>query len=193
MSVKKLIFKSIGTHLMQKLNIATNAEFPNDLPHLQWYDKQMNQFVDQETSFALPLPAVLIEFGQFTWTTTGKGVQKGEGVLRFYTYFENYANSFNGSLNQELALQFWRFTEEVNKYLQGLAIEGILSPLDRVTDAEDIEQDMIITSITEYSTTIFDSSTNETRNYIEVNPDMNVERKKQITRPPVDNDPPFIT
>ncbi len=90
-------------------------------------------------------------------------------------------------------MQFWRFTEEVNKYLQGLSIEGILSPLDRVTDAEDIEQDMIITSITEYSTTIFDSSTNETRNYIEVNPDMNVERKKQISRPPVGDEPAFLT
>ncbi len=53
MSVKKLIFKSIGTHLIQKLNVATNADFPNDLPHLQWYDKQMNQFIDQETSFAI--------------------------------------------------------------------------------------------------------------------------------------------
>lgn len=193
MSVKKLIFKEIGTHLMQKLNVSTNAQYPNHLPHLQWYDKQMAQFSDAETSFALPLPAILIEFGQFTWTTAGKNTQRGEGVLRFYTYFENYANSFNGSLNQDLALQFWEFTEEVHKYLQGLAIEGVLSPLERVTDAEDIEQDMIITSILEYNTTIIDNSTNDTRNYIEVTPDMNVQRKKEVSRPPVTNEPPFIT
>lgn len=176
MSVKKTIFKAIEQHLMAKLNSSTNIAYPMDLPALKWFDKQMGQFTDAETSYALPLPTVLIEFGQFTWTTVGLNTQKGEGVLRFYTYFENYANSFSGSLNQDLALQFFEFTEQVNIYLQGLTIGGILSALERVTDAEDIEQDMVITSVVEYNCTIYDNSTNVTRNNIDVDPDLNVSK-----------------
>lgn len=193
MSVKKTIYKAIATHLMAKLNNETNSQFPNDLPALKWFDKQMGQFTDAETSYALPLPTILMEYGQFTWTTQGKNTQKGDGVIRFYIYFENYANSFTGSLNQELALQFFEFGEEVHKALQGLAIANILGPLDRVTDAEDTEQDMIITSILEYNATIYDASTNETRNYIEVEPGLNVEYKKESNRPPQSNEPLFLT
>lgn len=193
MSVKKIIYKAIQTHLMAKLNADTNSEFPNHLPSLKWFDKQMSQFTDAEKSFALPLPTILMEYGQFTWTTTGKNTQKGDGVIRFYIYFENYADSFTGSINQELALQFFEFGEAVHQALQGVAIANILSPLDRVADAEDAEQDMIITSILEYNATIYDASTNVSRNYIEVEPDLNVEYKKESSRPPQSNEPVFLT
>jgi len=184
MAVKKDIFKALGDYLM--LN-ATNL--PDGLPNLKWVDKQMGQFTDPATAFALPLPTVLISFLDFDWETIGKGVQKGMGSIRIEVYFENYANSFTGSLNQELALQFWEFTEDViHKLLQGYAIKDLMSPMSRIRDAEDAEQDMIITSTMEYAVTIFDGITDETRNFIDVDPDLIVEYKKESSRPVPDSE-----
>ncbi|WP_443937078.1 hypothetical protein [Pedobacter sp. MW01-1-1] len=193
MAVKKIIYKLIGEHLTQKLNTDTNIKYPAELPALKWFDKQMGQFLNPETSYALPLPTILMEFGQISWSTSGLNTQKGEGILRFYIYFENYSDSFSGSINQDLALQFFEFTEQANLYLQGLNIPGILSALERVTDAEDIEQDMIITSVLEYSCTIFDNSTNITRNTIEVEPELNLYRNSKSSRPNENNELPFLT
>lgn len=194
MSVKKTIFKNLGARLMSKLVNLTYQIPPVDpetvptnepLPDLKWYDKQMGQFENPEQSFALPLPTILLEFGQFAWSTTGQNNQKGEGSIRVYIYFENYANSFTGSLNQDLALQFFEFTEAVHRVLQGYGIVETMSPLVRIGDAEDIAQDMIITSVMDYSCTIYDNATDRTRNFTDVDPDLTVEYMKVSSRPAV--------
>jgi len=178
MSIKKDIFKAIGTHLM-----ATLQNMPG-LPNLAHYDKQMGQFTSPELALVLPLPCVLIEFGNFNWETIGRNNQKGEGVISFSVYFENYANSFTGSLNQDIALQFFEFTEAVHVALQGYGLD-FMAPLNRIGDAEDTEQDMIIMSVINYQTTIKDLTTDTRRSFIDIDPGINVEYKKESSRPPV--------
>lgn len=192
MSVKKDIFTVIGAHLMATVLPITGREDLPDLPGLQWFDKQMGQFDSPELSYAVPLPVVLLEYGQFTWTTIGQNQQKGEGTLRFYIYFENYANSFDGSLNQDMALCFWEFTEMVHLALQGFGIKDKMSALERIGDAEDIAQDMVITSVMEYSATIYDNSTDRGRNFIDVEPDVTVEYKRKSSRPPGEEEKAFL-
>src|SRR5690606_1168467 len=126
-SVKKDIFKTVGQHLIETVIPVTGREDLPDLPGLQWFDKQMGQFDNPELSFSLPLPAVLIEFAPFVWSTIGQNQQKGEGIIRFYIYYENYANSFTGSLNQDIALCFFEFTEMVHQALQGYGIKDKMS------------------------------------------------------------------
>lgn len=181
MSVKKDIFKILGAHLM-----ATVKDLPDGLPDLRWFDKQMGQFTSPELAFAVPLPAVLFEFGAITWQDTGKGTQKGEGSIRVTTYFENYANSFVGSLNQDLALQFWEFTEQVHLACQGFSIKDKMGQMARFGDTEDTEQDMIITSANEYAVTIYDCAAYEARDFLEVDPEVTVKYKKAISRPVAD-------
>lgn len=183
MSVKKTIFKNLGELLLSKLVNADPAFAAKALPELKWFDKQMGQFDTPELSFALPLPTILLEFGQFTWSTVGQNNQKGEGSLRIYIYFENYANSFTGSLNQDVALQFFEFTEAVHQVLQGYGIVDVMSPMVRIGDAEDIAQDMVITSVMDYACTIFDNATDRTRNFTDVDPQLTVEYKKKSSRP----------
>lgn len=183
MSIKKQIFQDIGDYLMQKLS---NFPADLDLPDLKWFDKQMGQFTSGDQFYSLPLPCILMEYGQFNWQTISKNQQKGTGILRFYIYFENYADSFNGSVNESLALRYFEFTEQAQMTLQGFSLP-YMAPLERVTDAEDTEQDMIITSMIDYNTTIYDTSTDEQRDHILTEPDIIVERVKRISRP--DRDP----
>lgn len=188
MSVKKEIFKILGDHLM-----ATVKDLPDGLPDLRWFDKQMGQFTSPELSFAVPLPAVLFEYGPITWTEASKGIQKGDGSIKVTIYFENYANSFTGSLNQDLALQFWEFTEQVHLACQGFSIPDKMGKMVRFGDAEDTEQDMIITSSNEYAVTIYDVAAYEARNFVDVDPEVIVEYKKVSSRPVPDPDcRPFV-
>jgi hypothetical protein len=190
MSVKKDIFQLIGEYLMGALHVQDtdhpNGIIPADagLPNLCWFDKQMGQFSNAQTSYAMPLPTILMEWQPVQWQTIGKNQQKGTGSIRFYIYFENYADAFNGSINQNLALQFYEFTEWVHQALQGYFIAEKLAPLQRVSDNEDSAEDMIITSTVDYSTIITDLSTEEAKNFVMTDPAVTVVKVDVNNRPP---------
>lgn len=184
MSIKKDLFKLIGDYLR-----ATLKDFPIidglQLPDLAHFDKQMGQFSTPEFFNAIPLPCVLMEYGQFNWRTIGKNQQKGDGYIRFYLYFENYADSFNGSINEDLALQFFEFSEQLNMALNGFSLPG-MAALERVSDNEDSAQDMIITSSVDFGTVITDEASDYTRNFVLVDPAVTVTKVKNSSRPPGD-------
>jgi hypothetical protein len=189
MSIKKDLYTQIGAYLMAALQTYDAVAAPAGilpaglaLPGLKWFDKQMGQFTNPELAYSMPLPCILMEYQQFNWYTVGKNEQRGNGTIKFYIYFENYADAFTGSVNQQLALNFFDFTEYVNLALQGFHLPN-MSALDRVTDNEDSAEDMIITSMAEYGTIITDTTTDESRNFVLTNPAVNVTRVPQTSRP----------
>lgn len=186
MSIKKDIFLQLGSYLTQNLK-----NLPGGLPDLAWFDKQMGQFTHPADFYALPLPCILMEYQQFTWQTTGNNQQRGTGNIRFYTYFENYANSFTGSVDQQTALSFFEFTEQLNLLLQGYTLPG-MTPLERVGDNEDNAQDMIITSWVDYATVITDTSTDASRHTQFATPNLTISKVNPSPRPVVDGSLGFI-
>lgn len=179
MSIKKDIFTQIGTYLMDTLK-----DFPSDLnlPDLAWFDKQMDQFANPELALAIPLPCILMEYRQFEWQTVGKNQQRGTGSIRFYVHFENYADTFTGTVNQQLATRFFDFTEQVNLALQGFTLPN-MTPLTRTSDNTDTSGNMIMTAVTDYGTIITDYTTDEESKYVLVEPDITVTRLDKTTRP----------
>lgn len=189
MSAKKELFKELGTYLMEVLQ-TTSELTPNgiippelNLKGLQWFDKQMGQFDTPEASYTLPLPCILMQYQPGTWYTIGKNQQRWTGNIRFWIYFENYADAFTGSINQDLALQFFDFSEYVNIALQGYFSSNCPTPLDRVGDNEDSAEDMIVTSQVDYSTILIESATSDDRRFVAADPDVKVERVKNTSRP----------
>lgn len=190
MSVKGKIFKLLAAYLMEKLQFdqVVSEDNPFPIPNLRWVDKQMGQFNHPELSQLVPLPAILIGFRKTNWQSESRRVQRGDSVLTFWVYFENYADSFQGSMNQDLALQFFEFNEAVHQALQGFDIPGLITALDRISDEDDEDQDMIIGTIFEYSTIISDDSADEHRHYVAVeNTTSEGKYLHSIVRPPVDN------
>ena len=182
MSIKKDIFTQLGTYLMDTLK-----SFPSDLdlPDLAWFDKQMDQFANPELALAIPLPCILMEYRQFEWQNVGKNQQRGTGNIRFYVYFENYADSFTGTVNPQLATRFFDFTEQVNLALQGYTLAN-MTPLTRTSDNNDIGNNMIMTAIVDYGTIITDSTTDEESKFVLVEPNVTVTRVDQTSRPAAD-------
>ncbi len=152
-------------------------ETETTLPRLQWVDKNMGQLQKMEQFNTIPMPAILIEFGYGSWQTLGRQQQTGEVTLRIYTLYENYADSQQGSINQNQALLFYDFTEHVHKALQGFGAANFTS-LQRTADEEDNDHGNMIVSVSEYSTIITDDSASKENNTLLVEPPLKVEREQ---------------
>jgi len=85
------------------------------------FDKYRGQ-LDTPGIFTFPRPAIFMSFGRFEWESGINGTQRGTGVIKFRIAVENYADSFEGSFNQDLALEFFEFNEKVHEALQGLSV-----------------------------------------------------------------------
>jgi hypothetical protein len=165
MSVKKHTQKEIGAYL--KLQIA----------ELEFVDKYRGQ-LETPGIFTFPRPAVFISFGRFDWETGVNKTQTGKGLIKFRIAVDNYADSYEGSINQEQALAFFDFNEKVYEALQGLS-GTYFNSLERKSDEDDENHGNLIVTIMEYETTLFDDSANETKNYTLVDPALNLEYKNK--------------
>lgn len=170
------LYVALHNQLFGKLT-ESNLE-PFGLPPLLWVDRFNNQFEkilvdDGHDMFPIRFPAILIEFGEIAWKSTGgKGIQQADSVpITFHVGYENYADSYQtqvrdgfttgfsggfatgfigGSNNQALALNDLRYLEQVHAALQGFApLGGAL--LDRTLSRFDNDYGNLIVNQLEYS------------------------------------------
>lgn len=174
MSVKGHTHKEIETYLMAEVE------------GLKWFDKDKGQFEDI-SNHVMPLPAILMSFGRTPYEAQGNNIQKGQLTLRFRIGYENYADSFVGSVNQEKALEFFQFNENVFKALQGLSTTYTRN-LERTADEDDIDHKNLIVTIMEFTGTLIDDSADECKNFVLTEPELNVEHKGELSRPEAEED-----
>lgn len=154
MSIKGDIFKALSAHLMAKLQFAEQ----DNLPNLIWVDKDFGQAeLIQEGIINLPMPAILISFKTPKWASRLSQTQSGETFIRFRILFENYADSFQGSINQDKAIQFFEFNEKVHIALQNLQGDNFTS-LQRTSDEEDEDHNNVVITDVFYTTILTDES-----------------------------------
>lgn len=175
MSIKKEIHLAISNYLLDTL------KGMESLPDLQWVDKDMGQ-LNWIDDIVFPRPAILIGFGRTSWENVSKGLQQGTSTIIFKVILDNYADSFTGSPNQELALQFFEFNQMVHDALQGL--EGSnFTPLMRTADEEDEEHANFIVSVLEYSTMITDTTFAPERKLVDAEAETSVRKVESVDRP----------
>lgn len=95
--VKKLfkeLYKELCTVIVAKV------------PAIKWIDIWHNQvnFLEQEHQF--PTPAVFLNFRIINAVNMGNKVQKATIQVDVYLFYETFADTYNGSWNQDSALDF---------------------------------------------------------------------------------------
>lgn len=178
MSVKGHTHKEIETYLMQTVT------------GLKGFDKDKGQF-DDMSNHILPMPYILMSFGNTPYQTLSNKVQKGTVNLRFKIGYENYADSYKGSINQEKALEFFEFNEAVYKALQGLSTT-YLRNLERTSDEDDDNHKNIIITIYDFTGTLIDDSAEEGKNFTLVEPELDVKYKNKLSKPVTTTENTFI-
>jgi hypothetical protein len=169
MSVKQDIFKAIQDQINTQIDGV-------------WVDKNMGQIANLDNYDSFPLPGVLIEFGRGTYRNVSKGVQEWTGIIKFYLIYENYSHSDAESEDRELALEFFKFTEDVHQALEGFSTPDFTS-LTRVADEEDNNHTHMVVTVLEYATTYIDRSKEQQRTLVEVAPELVVTHTGLPTRP----------
>jgi hypothetical protein len=171
MSVKGHTHKEIETFLLQEVDA------------LKGFDKDKGQF-ENISNHVMPLPAVLMSFGRTPYEDLQNNIQKGQVTLRFRIGYENYADSFSGSINQDKALEFFEFNESIFKALQGLSTTYIKN-LTRIADEDDDDHKNVIVTIMEFTGTLIDDSAEAGKNFVLVAPDpaLDVKHVDETSRP----------
>lgn len=144
MSIKGQVFKEISGHLEAQVE------------ELIYIDKDRGQ-IEKENVIMVPKPAVLIAFMRFEWSDIGNGIKQGKGGIRVRVICENYAESYSGSIDQELALAFFDLNEKVDAALEGLS-GSKFSEMKKIADEDDLDHNNIIVTVYEYETTITDDT-----------------------------------
>lgn len=91
----------------------------NNITAVKWADLWHNQvgFLEEEHPF--PTPAVFMAFRSGKITDLSQKVQQVNLQVDFYIYFETFADTYNGAINEDDALNFLDTVDELNKLLHG--------------------------------------------------------------------------
>jgi hypothetical protein len=174
MSVKKSIYTQLDGYLKTKMTFSS----PSTLPSVKWIDRDTGQLQFLSEDF-ITFPAILIKFSRFDYKTTGNKTQQGLGTIRFTLIVQNFADSFEGSINQAKAIEYWDLVEELHKALQGVSGTGF-TPLDRIAEPEEEVMGGLIVLPMEYATIITDDSADGSDNITLVDPALEVERVASV-------------
>lgn len=179
MSVKKHTFLEITKHLKTKV------------PTIKYIDKYRGQ-LDNVRNWVFPRPAVFLSYGRTDWNNISMGGQLGDAVIRVRIVVENYADAYEGSINQQKALEFFDINEKVHQALQNLS-GTFFKNMSRVVDEDDEDHGNLIVTIFEYSCKMVDDSSADTNeNRVEVEPDLTVEYVNKKNFPKVSGKGDFI-
>lgn len=91
----------------------------NSAPAIKWLDLWNSQVYNLEGEHPFPAPAVFLAFRSNNMSDAGVKVQNVELQVDVFLFFETFADTYNGSWNQEEALDFLDNLDLINKALHG--------------------------------------------------------------------------
>jgi hypothetical protein len=170
-----------------------------EVPGIMYLDKDFGQIegVGPGSGPVFPMPAIFISFGNAPRQHISGGLVQAQQTIRFRVCYENYADSFEGSQDQESAIAYFDFMEDVMQALTGLSGTHFTS-LQPVNDEEDVEHKNYIVTILQFGTVLTDESTTTagrgtTKDITLSDAKLTVERKDELTEPDVNFITDFLT
>lgn len=140
-------------------------------PSLRHIDRYNQSTIEgQNTPFLLP--AVLIDFGNPTWTRNNNvGVQQGLFEIRIHIFQEIYENFLEGDNTQQKALETFDLIQNIYLVLQDFS--GVkFSPLERKSNETPNNWNTFLEDVIVFSTIYTDTSKQENSKYTKVEPDI---------------------
>lgn len=100
------------------------TEITDKLPNVEWVDLWHNQVNFLESEHPFPTPAVFLNFRTLEVQDMGKKVQNLRLQVDCYLFYETFADSYQGSSNQESALEFLQTLNDLYALLHGTSGEN---------------------------------------------------------------------
>ena len=94
---------------------------------------QKGQFLNPKQNYPVPLPALLIETGDFRYSDAGELSQKGAGMISLYLYKSNVADTFLGAERGNESIDLLDSFDAIYQDFEAVSIPGI-TPLNRLVE-----------------------------------------------------------
>ena len=104
-------FKNLYLELAEKIS--------QNLPEIEWIDLWHSQVYNLAEEHPFPTPAVFLAFRSAGIQNIGVKVQQVTLQVDVFLFFETFADTYNGGINQEEALAFLDAIDGINKTLHG--------------------------------------------------------------------------
>lgn len=175
-------WKDLYLELANKINVG--------VPTIKWVDLWHNQINFLQEEYAFPSPAVFFAFRSNKIDDTGMKVQQVNLQVDVFLFFETYADTHKGSVNQADALAFLQAFDDINKVLHassGTNYSGMrrigFGPVD-TGGAGNLYQAIYECLLTDYSVEAHNTAvTDLTDNTLEI----------EEGTPPAGTEPPLFT
>jgi hypothetical protein len=132
------------------------------MPDLKIIDLQKGQFGKQAQNYPVPLPALLIEIGDFRFSNLLEHRQKGDGVIGLYLYLDMVADTLNGAERESQTIEILDRQDELFEAFEGTVISPLATPLVRQTEYKpQYTPQRAVMLRTDFTTTIDDRKTIE--------------------------------
>lgn len=86
---------------------------------VKWIDLWHDQINFLETEHRFPAPAVFLNFRILNAEDIGEKAQMLTTQIEVYVFYETFADTYKGSVNQNSALEFLNLLDEIHKTLHG--------------------------------------------------------------------------
>ena len=129
------------------------------LPDLRFIDLQKGQFQQQAQNYPIPLPALLIEIGDFRFSNLLEHQQKGDGMISVYLYLDLVSDSFAGAESENQTIEILDRQDELFETFAGAVVSPLATLLVRQTEYKPQYGNRYIMLRTDFTTTIDDGQT----------------------------------
>lgn len=89
---------------------------------LKWIDLQKGQLKIPKENYPFPLPALLIEIGDFSYSQLAEHAHIGQGIISLYLYKDLLTDSFKGAKNEDIAIDILDNFDSIYQTFEGLSI-----------------------------------------------------------------------
>jgi hypothetical protein len=102
-------FKNLYLELAQKIS--------DNLPEIEWIDLWHSQVYNLAEEHPFPTPAVFLAFRSAGIKNIGVKVQQVTLQVDVFLFFETFADTYKGGINQDEALAFLQSMDNINRVL----------------------------------------------------------------------------
>jgi hypothetical protein len=174
---------------IQRIKNSNQLFIDNGLKPIAHFDRYKGQYLNPELHQPWEKPALFFKFN-ITWEDFNNKVQKGVGVMEVHMELENYGESYDGSSDQDYALQDFDYQEIIAAILHGYKTANFTALKRRSTDEDENPSNTNVT-IMRFEFEVIDESAERFRYWIlEKLDDLNLNKKPtDFTLPaPCDDD-----
>lgn len=132
--------------VVQRIKASSAYFIANNLVPIAHFDRFKGQYLNPDMHQPWATPACFFKFN-IVWEDLSTNTQRGIGVLEVHLELENYGESYDGSPDQNYALQDYEYMKAISAILHGFKTANFTALKRRTSDEDENPSNTNVTII----------------------------------------------